>query len=204
MKNWLYALASILLGFGGGIVFSHPISLPIGYLLFSIGGITLICLLIAELSNKLWPSKLNWEYRFEQGERVFRQWYNVFQFGESHVNWDSNIPQNNSMTYTLDIKKNRVISEFNFWNGSKNNFPEKWNVTFYNSHHHIMSPFKNKLKLGLSGNGIIMAKLETPVKTQFIQVDILEANPHFRWEIEDIFLVENRFLGKYWKKVIEK
>lgn len=170
------------------------------------GGIGIIVAFII-LYKKLWSDKYSWLYTTEDCEEkkpVFKGKYN-------DINWSSNEPQKDGMSFKLDLLKEKLISAvlFDHGDGSKYNPPHKWVMYFLDEEgdpqllkirNIEIKPFVNGYKtIQIDRNTLIK-----PVKARYILVKVTEPaeenGQSLYWNINNIKIRENKF--RYINKLI--
>lgn len=193
------------MGLGGGIVFSHPIPLSEGWVIFGIGFFIFLYLFFSQSAYKdivrfFWPGKQDWERRTPYDEIATR--------GTDVDSWRTPENQKKDDYFMLHIaKKNgkeRVVSEIQFMQGRypAPAYPLKYAVTVSNKRGIYEDWNGHELFEKTFGEGILI-KFDRPIKVHHFFVSIKEPRPGYYWGIDEIRIQEVRLFGRLWKHTIQ-
>jgi hypothetical protein len=147
--------------------------------------------LLMKLSRNLWPSNLNWQYTTEW-QTYPRNIYDA----AGVIYWRSKTKQTSRMSYRLDMKKDRLVSGFYFDDGDTNNLPEEWRAELRDSKGN-MEPIENQ-------KTSIKYRMGRIFKARYIRIVITKPRNDKFWDIRDIQILESKFFGHFWERVITK
>lgn len=145
---------------------------------------------VKRLFKQIWPDSLNWEFITEKNDYP----ENVYDVMGA-VRWHSETEQRAGMSYQLDMRKIRVISEFAFFGGSRNEVPEEWRAELIRT---------EDIKYNVDPTeGSIIKKLDKPFKARYIRIIITKPRSGKIWRIRKIQIAELRLFGHFCRRIIK-
>jgi hypothetical protein len=194
MKDFLYLVTGVLAGIGGTLVFNQNTQ-STGWALIGIAAFILACVLLFELSKKIWIGRADWQIdsTYKDSEPI----------GKFSGKWQSNDIQRSGFSIYIFMgkvrwgkRKERLINSISFIQGIRHrwNYPLKCEVALWGRDN-------TTFDWAEKGNeGAIEIQLDKPRRVYCISLKITEPKPVGEpspitarcWAFEDIKITEVR------------